>query len=72
MLVLQGQERLSDLGKSARIAHRQVDEQPCKRSKKNEGKSAVAVLKKDDWHENEDLLGVDHLTHDKWVVYFKT
>ena len=33
-------------------AHRQVDEQPTKRSKNNDDKSAVAVLKKGDWHEN--------------------
>ena len=33
-------------------AHRQVDEQPSKRSKKNDDKSAVALLKKNDWHEN--------------------
>ena len=32
-------------------AHRQVDEQPTKRSKKNDDKSSVAVLKKGDWHE---------------------
>ena len=32
-------------------AHRQVDEQPTKRSKKNDDKSAVAILKKDDWQE---------------------
>ena len=31
-------------------AHRQVDEQPTKRSKKNDDKSAVAMLKKNDWH----------------------
>ena len=33
------------------FAHRQVDEQPTKRSKKNDDKSAVAILKKGDWHE---------------------
>ena len=32
-------------------AHRQVDEQPTRRSKKNDDKSAVAMLKKGDWHE---------------------
>ena len=68
-------------GKSA--AHRQVDEQPSKRSKKNDDKSAVAKLKKGDWQErgsvyrpmsqsikswNEDLLNVDHLIHCNWVV----
>ena len=39
------------LGKSASYAHRQVDEQPTKRSKKNDDKSAVAILKKGDWQE---------------------
>ena len=33
-------------------AHRQVDEQPSKRSKKNDDKSAVAVLKKNDLSES--------------------
>ena len=32
-------------------AHRQVDEQPTKRSKKNDDKSAVALLKKGNWHD---------------------
>ena len=32
-------------------AHRQVDEQPTKMSKKNDDKSAVAMLGKGDWHE---------------------
>ena len=43
------------LGKSAHIAHRQVDEQPTKRSKKNEDKSAVAMLKKGNWQEREPV-----------------
>ena len=38
-------------GEKCSYAHRQVDEQPTKRSKKNDDKSAVAVLKKGDWHE---------------------
>ena len=33
-------------------AHRQVDEQPTKRSKKNDDKSAVAMLKQNDLHES--------------------
>ena len=44
--------------------HRQVDEQPSKRSKKNDDKSAVAMMKKGDWHgrgpvtdQNHDRLG---------------
>ena len=37
------------LVKKCSYAHRQVDEQPTKRSKKNDDKSAVAILKKGDW-----------------------
>ena len=50
MLVPQDQERLSVWGK-VQYAHRQVDEQPTKRSKKNDDKSAVVLLKKGDWPE---------------------
>ena len=39
---------VGDLGKGAR----QVDEQPSKRSKKNDDKSSVAMLKKYDLHES--------------------
>ena len=39
-------------GEKCSYAHRQVDEQPTKKSKKNDDKSAVAILKKGDWHEN--------------------
>ena len=39
-------------GEKCSYAHRQVDEQPSKRSKKNDDKSAVGMLKKNDWHEN--------------------
>ena len=42
---------VADLGKSALYAHRQVDEQPSKRSKKNGDKSAVAMLKKHVLHD---------------------
>ena len=38
-------------GEKCSYAHRQVDEQPTKRSKKNDDKSAVAMLKKNDLHE---------------------
>ena len=38
-------------GEKCSYAHRQVDEQPTKRSKKNDDKSALAILKKGDWHE---------------------
>ena len=46
---------VADFGKSALYAHRQVDEQPSKRSKKNGDKSAVAMLKK---HELHDRTGI--------------
>ena len=52
MLILQDQCRF---GEKCSYAHRQVDEQPTKRSKKNDDKSAVAILKKGDWQER-DLL----------------
>ena len=38
-------------GEKCSYAHRQVDEQPTKRSKKNDDKSAVTVLKKGHWQE---------------------
>ena len=38
-------------GEKCSFAHRQVDEQPSKRSKKNDDKSAVTILKKGDWQE---------------------
>ena len=41
-------------GEKCSYAHRQVDEQPSKRSKKNDDKSAVAMLKK---HELYDRTG---------------
>ena len=40
------------LGEKCSYAHRQIDEQPSKRSKKNGDKSAVAMLKKGDWSES--------------------
>ena len=46
-------------GEKCSYAHRQVDEQPSKRSKKNDDKSAVAMLKKNDWHENVRQLVVN-------------
>ena len=39
--------RQSRFGEKCAIAHRQVDEQPTKRSKTNTDKSAVAMLKKE-------------------------
>ena len=38
-------------GEKCSYAHCQVDEQPSERSKKNDDKSAVAMLKKGEWHE---------------------
>ena len=48
-------------GEKCFYAHRQVDEQPSKRSKKNDDKSAVAMLKKNDWHENVREPVVNHV-----------
>ena len=42
------------------FAHRQVDKQPTKRSKKNDDKSAVAILKKGDRHESEPVINYGH------------
>ena len=47
-------------GEKCSYAHRQVDEQPTKRSKKNDDKSAVAMLKKGDWHESEPVINYGH------------
>ena len=53
-------------GEKCSFPHRQVDEQPTKRSKKNDDKSAVAMLKKNDLHEkvwqlvvNRDKVTID-------------
>ena len=54
MLVLEDQEWLSVWEKCS-FAHRQVDAQPTKWSKSNNDKSAVAFLKKGDWHERESV-----------------
>ena len=43
-------------GEKCSYAHRQVDEQPTKRSKKNDDKSAVALLEERVIGMNEDLL----------------
>ena len=59
MLVLQDQEWLSVWEKCS-DAHRQVDEQPTKRSKKNDDKSAVAMLKKGNWQERESVSDACH------------
>ena len=50
---------VADLEKCS-FAHRQVDTQPTKRSKSNNDKSAVALLKKGDWHERESVTDRYH------------
>ena len=47
-------------GEKCSFAHRQVDEQSTKRSKKNDGKSAVATLKKGNWQDRESVTDECH------------
>ena len=47
-------------GEKCSYTHRQVDEQPTKRSKKHDDKSAVAMLKKGDWHERGPVTDQCH------------
>ena len=47
-------------GEKCSYAHRQVDEQPTKRFKKNDDKSAVAMLKKGDWQERGSVTDQCH------------
>ena len=47
-------------GEKSSYAHRQVVEQPGKRSKKHDDKSAVAILKKGDWQEREHVTDECH------------
>ena len=47
-------------GEKCSYAHRQVDEQPTERSKKNDDKSAVAILKKGNWQEREPVTDQCH------------
>ena len=47
-------------GEKCSSAHRQVDEQSTKRSKKNDDKSAVAMLKKGNWQEREPVTDECH------------
>ena len=47
-------------GEKCSFAHRQVDEQPTKRSKSNNDKSAVALLKKGNWQERESVSDACH------------
>ena len=55
MLVVQDQEWLQIWEKVL-----QVDEQPSKQSKKNDDKSAVAMLKKGDWHKSGPVTDQGH------------
>ena len=50
----------SRFGEKCSFAHRQVDEQPTKRSKSNNDKSAVAMLKKGNWQERESVTDECH------------
>ena len=47
-------------GEKCSFAHRQVDEQPTKRSKTNNDKSAVAMLKNGNWQEREPVTDECH------------
>ena len=47
-------------GEKCSFAHRQVDEQPTKRSKTNNDQSAVAMLKKGNWQERESVSDACH------------
>ena len=47
-------------GEKCSYAHRQVDEQPTKKSKKNDDKSAAAMLKKGNWQEREPVTDGCH------------
>ena len=48
------------VGEKCSFAHRQVDAQPTKWSKSNNDKSAVAILKKGDWHERGSVTDQSH------------
>ena len=47
-------------GEKCSFAHRQVDAQPTKWSKSNNDKSAVAILKKENWQEKESVSDACH------------
>ena len=55
-------------GEKCSYAHRQVDEQPCKRSKNNDDKSAVVMLKKYELHDKtwQPVVNRDK-SHDRTV-----
>ena len=50
---IQGGSHASSSHEKCSFAHRQVDSQPTKRSESNNDKSAVAMLKKENWQERE-------------------
>ena len=54
-------------GEKCSFAHRQVDEQPTKRSKSNNDKSAVAMLKRGNWQERESVSDACHDRTEKLV-----
>ena len=58
---------VAGLGEKCSFAHRQVDEQPTKRSKSNNDKSAVAMLKKGNWQERESVSDACHDRTEKAV-----
>ena len=47
-------------GEKCSFGHRQIDEQPTKRSKTNNDKSAVAILKKENWQERGSVSDACH------------
>ena len=47
-------------GEKCSFAHRQVDAQPTKWSKSNNDKSAVVILKKENWQERESVSDAGH------------
>ena len=56
-------------GEKCSFAHRHFDEQPTNRSKKNDDKSAVAMLKKGNWQERESVS--DACPNDRTVQLVK-
>ena len=71
-------------GEKCSFAHRQVDEQPTKKSNKDDDKNAEALLEKGDWHcqprhttrarsRTFCVQFIEYTTvHDNWVVSVKT
>ena len=58
--ILQNAKSGCRFGEKCSFAHRQVDTQPTKWSKSNNDKSAVALLKKGDWHERGSVTDRSH------------